>query len=170
MTGLDFQHGLPRRALALDLEVIDGDGKRKVPERRALVYAQQVEVLERRLRERGVAITHAADANEAVKRLATERFDVVVLDAHAPGGGLTLVKAVKLGVGVVDVPAGVRTEANQRARDTPFVVLPLSGTEYAVIVRPPMLAFLEDGAGVSVEDAIARFDVGRLLAGGPPLA
>jgi len=156
MSDLQFRRGLPARAIRTDLDVEDADGKKKRRPRRVLVYGALVVTTERALKARGAQLTIAKTAAEAVYHLATDDFDVVALDAQAPGGGLTLVKLLKLGVGVLDVDASVLALAQARTRDVPFVVLPLSGIEYAVILRPPDHAYLEDGTRLSVEEAILR--------------
>ncbi len=43
-------------------------------------------------------------------------------------------------------------------------------TEWAVVVLPPEHAYLEDGRGLQLVEAIAGLDVARLLLRGPPLA
>ena len=156
MADLSFRRGLPVQVVRADLDTEDADGKRKRRPRRVLVYGELVVTSERSLTARGAQLTIAKTAAEAVQLLAADDFDVVALDAQAPGGGLTLVKLLKLGLGVLDVDANVLARAQARTRDVPFVVLPLNGIEYAVIVRPPDMAYLEDGTRISVEEAILR--------------
>jgi hypothetical protein len=171
MRDLQFQQGIPRSALALDLQ--RADGRRRAPSatRRVLVYAELLGQTERYLRERGALLTRAPSAEEAVRMLAAERFDIVLLDPHAPGGGLHLVKVLKLGHRTLDLPEKLIREATARARLTPFVIVAVDGsTEYAVILQAPELAFLEDGSKLRMEDAILQLDSARLLTRAGPSA
>jgi len=171
MSALKFQQRLPRHALALDVQLSDGSRRRAGAPRRILAYADLLGQTERYLRQRGAVLTRAHSAEEAVHLLAADPFDIVILDPRAPGGGLHLVTVLKLGYRTLDLPEALIQEVSSRVRLTPFIVLPEDGsTDYAVIIQPPQLSFLEDGADLRVEDAILRLNVARLLAGSGPSA
>ena len=160
MSEIGFRRGIPRTALALDEERRDGSPRPRKSHRRVLVYGDLPKATERFLVGRGALLLRAETAVEAVSMLAEEAFDVVVLDARAPGGGLQLVKVIKLGQRTLEIPDAIIERAMKLARLTPFVVLPLDGsTEFGVIVQPPDLAFLDDG---DVGQAIMYFDASKL--------
>jgi hypothetical protein len=93
--------------------------------------------------------------------MAAQTFDAVLVAPEAPGA-IELVKSVKLGAG----GASLRSIADRHAH-VPFFVLPFVGeTEYAVIVEPPGLAYLEDERTTALADAVLRLDAWRLAKGG----
>ena len=84
---------------------------------------------------------------------------------------LALVKAVKLGRARSDLVQENILAAHNRHRMTPTILVPSErGREYAVVVQPPAVGFLENGSNLSLEEAILRLDVRRLMLVGQPVA
>lgn len=165
--GFKFIQGLPRNAIVPGTDVVDGSGKRIRVSRRVLVLDNPTHWLMRRMRARGIEPTVTANVDEAALALAARDFDGVVTEIDR---GLRLVKWLKASVDDLEVGASVTEQARHRHVLTPVFVFLDGAPEWAVIVRPPEHAYLEDGKGVQLVDAIACLDVARLLLRGPALA
>ena len=132
--GIKFTRGMPRLALGLEA----GE------ERKILVLGSIDRFLERRLENAGAKLAKTSTILEAQRAL-----------VH---GALDLVKTMKLGGSA----ASLRSAADRHVH-VPFFVLPFGGeTEYAIIVRPPLLAYLEDEQTLPLAEAVLKLDVGAL--------
>ncbi|HEY3447484.1 MAG TPA: hypothetical protein VGK67_14105 [Myxococcales bacterium] len=145
--GIKFTRGMPRIALGLEA----------VEPRKILVLGSIDRFLERRLESAGAKLAKTSSILEAQRALVAQTFDAVLVQPEVHGA-LDLVKTIKLGGSA----ASLRS-AGDRHTAVPFFVLPFSGeTEYAVIVRPPLLAYLEDEQQLPIAEAVLKLDVDAL--------
>ncbi len=145
--GIKFTRGMPRLALALDL----------AEPRKLLVLGSIGRLLERRLEGAGARLARTATILEAQRALVAQTFDAVLVQPEVHGA-LDLVKAMKLGGSA----ASLRSAADRHSL-VPFFVVPFVGeTEYAVIIRPPVVAYLEDEQTLPLAEAVLKLDVSVL--------
>lgn len=145
--GIKFTRGVPRAAL----------DRSAVQVRKALVLGSLPTFLDKKLEQAGVRLARTSTILEAQRALAAQTFDVVLVQPEVHGA-LDLVKSVKLG----GHAASLRSAADRHVH-APFFIMPFAGeTEYAVIVSPPALAFLEDEGATVLAEAILGLDVSKL--------
>ena len=136
----------PARALALGLA--------HVLEREVLLCGPRAACLAPQLQRRGAQIALAPLVWVALDCLVRQLFDVIVVDAETPHG-LALVSALKQRVPMQGISDDILDSARARNGRAPVLVPPLDDeTEYAVIIRPPELAFIERVDRVPLVDAI----------------
>jgi hypothetical protein len=180
----EFQRGLPSRALSLDLSLVDPNRRRPSATRKALAFGDVPTNLIRDLRSGGMDVVRAQTVRAAVERLAAETYSAVVVEAQVPRVAFSFVRAIKshgeisLAEFVLDhwtfdaaegsltdvrAPSELLRQASSRNTLTPVFVLPIAGdNEYAVIVSPPRVAYLEDMNRIPVARAILKLDVTAL--------
>ncbi|MGC4113307.1 MAG: hypothetical protein QM765_01240 [Myxococcales bacterium] len=145
--GIKFTRGMPRLALAADV----------LEHRKLLVLGAIDRFLERRLEGAGAKLAKTSTILEAQRALVAQTFDAVLVQPEVHGA-LDLVKTMKLG----GTAASLRS-ASDRHVHVPFFVVPFAGeTEYAVIIRPPVMAYLEDEQQLPIAEAILKLDVESL--------
>jgi CheY-like chemotaxis protein len=146
--------GVPRRVIRPDLALGRGD-------RHVLLLSARHRQLHEQLEQRGAEVYPASDVAAAKQLLREAHFDVIAIDPEVPGA-IQLVKMLKLRVEGTLPPALQRVRKNQPY--LPVVVLPLSDdSEYAVVVRAPVLAYLESERRLSLVRAIMTFDAQWLM-------
>jgi hypothetical protein len=123
------------RAIRPDLGLIQED-------RQVLLVSARHDVLRRKLEERRVSVAVASEVMTATQHMVAGAFDVIALDPGIPGA-ISSLKTLKLSAHSEASPALRRVRLQQPY--LPVFVLPLKDdVEYAVIVRAPVLAYLED--------------------------
>ncbi|MBI5480006.1 MAG: hypothetical protein HY906_14160 [Deltaproteobacteria bacterium] len=161
-SALHFTRGIPRDALALDLAYVEG--------RRVLALGSVDEGLLVSLEANGAKVVRAGGTEEAVALMAFQPFDVLVVDPEAPDG-ISFVKAVKMGAALLGVPAEQLRRAAQQHEYAPVILLPFPDEdEYAVLILPPEVAYLEKIGRLPLVNAIMHLDVRRLINKMPPVA
>lgn len=156
LAGGEMSVGLPRCALAVDAALI--------AQRYVLVYGDMRDDLTAELEGQGVALVRARSVVDAVSLMASETFDAVVLDPRAEAA-LDIVRAAKFrDAGPELAPATVASAAERHAA-IPFFVMPFPDEdEYAVLIKPPRVAFLESEDRIPLATAVIRLDARMLLA------
>jgi len=145
--GIKFTRGMPRAALDLGT----------IQPRKVLLLGALPQLVERRLEAAGARLAKTSSILEAQRALVAQTFDAVLVQPEVHGA-LDLVKTMKLG----GAAASLRSAADRHAF-VPFFVVPFAGeTEYAVIIRPPVLAYLDDEQALPLAEAILKLDVGFL--------
>lgn len=149
---LRFGNGIPRLAIALA----------PAASQRILVYGAIAPALEVRLRQACVRLTFCPSVRESLLTLAWQDFDAVLVAPELPGA-IELVKALKLQTHLRDVDPELVPIAARRQSRTPTFILPLTDDDqYAVILRAPDLAFLENEGHLALVDAVLRLDADAL--------
>ena len=129
--------------------------------RRVLVFCDLPSEVRAQLGAHGATLTEAESVLGTVALLADRDFDAVILDMSLSPA---IVMRVKTGLGeLADVPAEVAKRARERQQLTPFFLVMGRERQYAIVVDPPEHSYVESGAGVSLAEAVARLDVGKLV-------
>jgi hypothetical protein len=152
---LEWIRGVPKSAIAPDL----------VPAtpRRLLVYEDLNDSDAKVLVRAGVSLARAKTPQRVLILLANEAFDAVAVDPRARDA-MALVKAIKWATRFEGSSADVVRAVAQRHDRTPLFVLPIDDEpDYAILIAPPALAFLESRAVLPIAEAILRLDVEKLI-------
>ncbi len=156
LTGGGMAVGLPRYALAVDAALI--------AQRYVLVYGDMRDDVTAALEGQGVALVRARTVADAVSLLASETFDAVALDPRAEAA-LDIVRAAKFRDAGPDLTFATVCSAADRHAAVPFFVMPFPDEdEYAVLIKPPRVAFLESESRIPLATAVIRLDARKLLA------
>jgi hypothetical protein len=161
--GVRFASSLPESALepaAPRLRVVPPDSPVRTG-RRVLFVSRRHDALALELERKGAEVIRLLDLSQATRLLANDPVDIVAIDSQL-GGALELVRDLKL---PKQPEQGTDVWLARALRPTlPVVILPLPGDhQYAVIVRAPHLAYLEQDTRLPLARVILQLNVARLL-------
>ncbi len=139
---------------------LDGGGRPPRLRQHAIAFGALDRSFLKNLWNAGVTCACVDSIADAVSLLGTEPCDLILVDPAA-AGALAFIKTVKAVPGGLPVlPGDEIAILRDKYRRTPVMVLPLaSDKEYAVILNPPKLAWLETIDVLPVLEAIRLMDV-----------
>ena len=153
---------IPSYAVTTGEDLIDAGGRRR--SRRVVLLVGEVPGNVRCALALGAKqLDLAKNVYVAVERLAATGYDAVVIDRHAPGGGLALVKLIKASIDLLGADEGLTQRARAKHLLTPFFLVDDASLEYAVIISPPEHSYYEDGEQRPFANAVLRLDVSTLI-------
>lgn len=161
--GIRFAPSLPD--LALESEAAPASGVRPdlalVAHRRVLLASKRHDDLARLLERRGAEVIRVASTDEAARTLANNPIDLFAIDPEL-AAALDFVRDLKL---AKQPPQGSEVWMARALQPLlPVLILPMKGDhQYAVIVRAPNNAYLEQDTRVPLVRAIMALDMRRLL-------
>jgi hypothetical protein len=131
---------------------------------RVLVFPRLPAAWGRAFDQSGVELTSEPGLARAVGLIAEGDYHAVLVDPLA-ADAMALVKALKWRAPCAAVSAGQVARASDRLVTAPVILLPLPGeNDYAVLLAPPTLAWLEDASRLALAEVVRRFDGKALLA------
>jgi hypothetical protein len=140
---IHFHQGIPERAVRLDVSRVRRG-------QRFLAYGPVSESLVDKLAKHDAEVFKVVTADHVIEMLEAVSFDGLLVSPSATPQAFELVRRVK-------------RHDRQNWADLPVFVLPLPDeSEYAVIIEPPELAFLEDERSKPLALTILTLNVARL--------